>query len=1164
MRFTTVTRWCARFLALTGVLLSPWAHASSCKFLLSPVNPDSAYIVNSNGTVIDTRSNLMWQACSEGQVWNGSVCTGTASQLTWDQALAAGVASRFANFSDWRLPDVKELSSLVETCTDSPTINTTVFPSGLGSGYWSSSPTKQLNSTNVSWMINFQFGTTNKNGRISPAYARLVRNFSAQAQTITGPSFGGAFTVGTSTTASATASSGLAVTITSATPSICTVSGSTASGFTVTGVTAGTCTITASQSGNLYYSAATPTQANATVGKGSQTIGAITATSGGVTVTKFPIGGTATLSATASSGLAVAFGATPSNVCTISGNVVTGVGAGTCSLTANQAGDANYFAATQVNGSLAVLLTQTITFAGPSGLTAGQTLALSATTTASPSNSYPVTFNSTTPTQCSVTGSVAAGFSVNGLTAGTNNCSIVASQAGDNVYAPAPDVSRTVSVAQGTQTIGAITLTAPMSVGATVTASASASSGLPVSISAGPASVCTNNGNQVTGVAVGYCTLVASQAGNVNYQAAPTQTADFYVNKGVQSIGAITASNGTGVTTKVGIAGTVTLSATATSGLAVAFGAGPSSICTISGNTVTGVAAGTCNLTADQGGSANYLAAPQVAGALTVLTAQTITFGAPTLAVGQVVALTASTTATPGSSYPITFTTTTPAACAVAGNTTTGYTLSGVAAGTSNCSVTASQAGDATYAPATPVTQTISVAKGTQSVGPISFSTPSVAVGRTVTLFATPSVAGATVVFGAGPSGTCTISGNVVTGVAAGVCSVTADVAATANYLAAPQQTTNLNVLLPQTITFNAPTGSVTVAGTPVTLTATTNAGSPASYPISFFTTTPLACTVSGATVTGVAAGTNNCVVVARQDGDATYAPAPSVSVTLSVGKGAQTIGAVTFSPTAVPVGGTATVSATASSGLTVSFTSTTSAVCTVSGTTVTGVSAGTCSITASQAGDANYLAAAAVVQTVTTKTFASFSPITLTFSNQTLNTTSAAQTVTLTNNGPNPIAISAVSTTLSEYAETDNCSGTSLPPTTGTCTFSVTFTPTISGTRAGALRVTTDAPGSPHLITLSGSGVIAAPVCTLTAAPQRIPKSGGSSTLTASCPTATSYTWTGGTCAGQTGGTCTVTPTATTTYTVTGTNAGGTSPAATTTITVGSSLMPILMLLLD
>jgi hypothetical protein len=57
----------------------------------------------------------MWKQCAEGL--SGATCqTGSAQTFTWANALAHAEASTFANYTDWRLPNVKELSSLVEDC----------------------------------------------------------------------------------------------------------------------------------------------------------------------------------------------------------------------------------------------------------------------------------------------------------------------------------------------------------------------------------------------------------------------------------------------------------------------------------------------------------------------------------------------------------------------------------------------------------------------------------------------------------------------------------------------------------------------------------------------------------------------------------------------------------------------------------------------------------------------------------------------------------------------------------------------------------------------------------------------------------------------------------------------------------------------------------------
>ena len=82
----------------------------------------------------------------------------------------------------------------------------------------------------------------------------------------------------------------------------------------------------------------------------------------------------------------------------------------------------------------------------------------------------------------------------------------------------------------------------------------------------------------------------------------------------------------------------------------------------------------------------------------------------------------------------------------------------------------------------------------------------------------------------------------------------------------------------------------------------------------------------------------------------------------------------------------------------------------------------------------------------------------------------------------------------------------------------------------------------------------VMAPKCTLIANPLSIAP-GGSSTLTASCsPAATGgYTWTGGTCVGNTTNTCTVTPTATTEYTVTGKNSLGLGDPGSATVSLAA-----------
>jgi hypothetical protein len=139
----------------------------------------------------------------------------------------------------------------------------------------------------------------------------------------------------------ATASSGLPITYASNSASVCIVSGGEA-----TLLAAGTCTITASQPGNTSYAAAiSVTQSFKVLLPQTITFNAIPTQTHGEKLT---------LAATSNSGLVVTYTSSPTSTCTVSGKVATFVAAGTCSITAAQAGNGTYAAAAPVTQSIAV------------------------------------------------------------------------------------------------------------------------------------------------------------------------------------------------------------------------------------------------------------------------------------------------------------------------------------------------------------------------------------------------------------------------------------------------------------------------------------------------------------------------------------------------------------------------------------------------------------------------------------------------------------------------------------------------------------------------------------------------------------------------------------------------------------------------------------------
>jgi Abnormal spindle-like microcephaly-assoc'd, ASPM-SPD-2-Hydin len=107
------------------------------------------------------------------------------------------------------------------------------------------------------------------------------------------------------------------------------------------------------------------------------------------------------------------------------------------------------------------------------------------------------------------------------------------------------------------------------------------------------------------------------------------------------------------------------------------------------------------------------------------------------------------------------------------------------------------------------------------------------------------------------------------------------------------------------------------------------------------------------------------------------------------------------------------------------------------------------------------------VALTGTTPAAVSLSPSSLTFSGQAIGTTSAAQTVTLSNTGGASLSISSIATSL-PFAQTNNCPASLAGGTS--CTISVTFTPQSSGSASGAVSITDNAGGSPQSVTLAGT----------------------------------------------------------------------------------------------
>ncbi|MBS4097677.1 MAG: hypothetical protein KGZ83_12670 [Sulfuricella sp.] len=257
-------------------------------------------------------------------------------------------------------------------------------------------------------------------------------------------------------------------------------------------------------------------------------------------------------------------------------------------------------------------------------------------------------------------------------------------------------------------------------------------------------------------------------------------------------------------------------------------------------------------------------------------------FAAPL--VGQSVTLSASGG---DSGNPVTFSSKTPTICSVEGTK-----LTALAVGT--CTVAADQLGNDKFSDATQKTQELSIAAGDAPPPDVPVGKPpqaitfaplsALAVGATASLTASGGDSGNAVTFSSLTPDICTVSGNQVSAVAAGSCTVAADQAGNDSFAAAAQAT--------QTLTVSAADGAAAKTTQSITIfplspvlvgsTATINAkGGDSGNPLTLSSSTTDICTVSGSTLTAVAAGT--CTVAASQDGNDTFEAAKQATLNVSI-----------------------------------------------------------------------------------------------------------------------------------------------------------------------------------------------------------------------------------------------------------------------------------------
>nr|WP_256504620.1 DUF1566 domain-containing protein [Gilvimarinus xylanilyticus] len=135
--------------------------------------PSSDFTFHGDGTATHNPSGLMWSRCAMGQNFSEGSCIGRGDYIPWGQALVAAESLDYAGYTDWRLPNAKELYSIVETSCWDPAINQSVFLNFQGQTYWTSTPHSEY--PEEAWLLTFSFASLERGNKGTYNYVFTVR-----------------------------------------------------------------------------------------------------------------------------------------------------------------------------------------------------------------------------------------------------------------------------------------------------------------------------------------------------------------------------------------------------------------------------------------------------------------------------------------------------------------------------------------------------------------------------------------------------------------------------------------------------------------------------------------------------------------------------------------------------------------------------------------------------------------------------------------------------------------------------------------------------------------------------------------------------------------------------------------------------------------------------
>jgi hypothetical protein len=673
------------------------------------------------------------------------------------------------------------------------------------------------------------------------------------------------------------------------------------------------------------------------------------------------------------------------SVCALQGSDIVALRAGSCTITATKASDSN-FLATSASTTIEITKSPQVPLVLASE---DETLAYIVNTSVKTRLSisggsgvgavvYAVAESSASV--CSIAGNV-----VTALTSG--NCELTVTKASDANYLEATD-SLVITITKGLQ--AALTVTAanpnlaysPTDVVTTTlsTVGGSGEGAVTYAVSPASASICSVEGNVVTVITGGDCVVVATKAGDITFEPATANTT-IKIAKSNQEALVVTADDET-LQLVVGETVQTELSTTGGSGTgAVSYSVAEASaaICSVDGNTVTALKAGTCNLTATKASDAFFNAATDTVDITINKGVQTpLSLSTKDASLQYNADLVVRTTLLPtggsgAGAISYTIAQESLSVCALQGSDI-------VALRAGSCTITATKAADSDFLAANS-SVTIEIIKANQVPLVLASEDSTLAYLEGVDVKTRLSVTGGTgngtvsYAVSQGSASVCSVTGNVVTALTSGDCELVATKAADTNYFATTDSlvlkiTKGIQAALK--VTAANPTLTYTSVNRESTTLSTTGGSGDGAVTYELAEESVGICELVGNLVTVVTGG--DCVVIATKAGDSKFEPTTDTT-TVVIQKGTQDPLVLTADKQSLPFDknqpAKAELELTGGSGdgeVEYTVAPSSAAICQLDGEFVVALRAGTCLVVATKEADSFFKAASTNITITFTK----------------------------------------------------------------------------------------------------------------------------------------------------------------------------------------------------